>query len=214
MDYVDNANQILECPTNKRRDPRGIQTDPDNPASNEYFYGSGELNFDYTFNAPAQGARDTVQFDVWYFKEPQAGGPVLAGRGLDLARQNGLFERMQGLPLIIEESSYWYNNNDGEGVTDGRWGNEDQWTTRHNGGGTTYFQDGRVDLFVPPAAFINDDPIETRGGTGFTSWNIYVRSRFSGPYYRLVDLESAQRAARNGTDNPGFGAINHPERYR
>lgn len=214
MEYVDDANQILECPTNKRRDPKGVQADPDNPAGNAYFYGGGELNFDYTFNAQAQGARDSVQFDVWYFNEPQSGSPVLSGRGLDIARQSGTFVQMQGLPVIIEESSHWYNNNGSGGVTDGRWGNEDQWTTRHNGGGSTYFQDGRVDLFVPPGGFINDNPGEQRGATGFTAWNIYVRSRPGTPFFRLGDVDAPQRAARQGTDNPGFGAINSPERYR
>ena len=214
MDYVDNANQILECPTNKRRDPQGVQTDPDNPVGQQYFYGSGELNFDYTFNWQAQGARDSVQFDVWFFNQPHSGPQVLTGSELDAARQSGVFERMQGLPLIIEESSHWRNNNGPGGSTDGRWVNGDQWSTRHDGGGTTYFQDGRVDLFVPPAAFTNDDPDETNADTGFSGFNIYLRSRPSGAYYRLQNLDDAQRVARDGTDNPGFGAINHPERYR
>jgi hypothetical protein len=214
MDYVDDANGILECPTNRRRDPRGVPVDPANSAGGEYLYGSSELNFDYTFVAAAQGARDSVQFDVWYYTEPQSSTPVLAGRIFDLARQNGILERMQGLPLIIEESSWWYNNNGSGGVTDGRWGNEDQWTTRHGGGGSTFFQDGRVDIFVPPSEFVNDSPNEARGGTGFTAHNIYVRTRASGSFYRLTDLDSAQAAARSGADNPGFGAVNHPERFR
>ncbi len=214
MDYVDNANEVLECPKNGRRDPRGIPEDPDNASAGSYFYGSGELNFDYTFNAPAQGAKDTVDFDVWFFNQPQAGAPVLSGRILDVALRNGVFERMQGLPMVIEESSWWYNNNDPSGVTDGRRGNDDQWTTRHNGGGATYFQDGRVDFLVPPSTYINDDPTQTRGDTGFTAWDIYVRTNFRGPYYRLGDVDAPQQSARAGTDNPGFGAINHPARYR
>lgn len=214
MDYVDNANEIVECPTNRRRDPFGVPEDPDNPFVGGYFYGDGELNFDYTFNASAQGAKDSIQFDVWHFTEQQTGSPVLSGRSLDIAQDSGSFVRMRGLPLIIEESSWWYNNNGPDGVTDGAWGNEDQWTTRHKGGGTTYYQDGSVGVFIPPSGFINDDPNEPRGDSGFTAWDIYVRARIRGPYYRLTDLSQPQRSARAGEDNPGFGAINHPERYR
>ena len=214
MDYVSNAHEILECPTNKRRDAYGVEQDPDNPDGNTYFYGDGELNFDYTFNAPAQGAKDSIQFDVWYFNEPQSGAPVLTGRILDTSIQNGIFERMRGLPLIIEESSWWYNNNGPGGITDGRWGNVDQWSTRHKGGGTTFFQDGSVDIFVPPSGYINDNPNETRGDSGFTSWDMYVRARFRGPYYRLADIAEPQTSTLSNNDNPGFGAINHPDRYR
>ncbi len=214
MDYVNNAHEILECPTNGRQDAFGVAQDPDNPNGNTYFYGDGEINFDYTFNAPAQGARDSIQFHVWYFNQPQPGAPVLSGRILDASRQNGIFERMQGLPLIIEESAWWYNNNGPNGVTDGRWGNEDQWSTRHNGGGTTYYQDGSAGVFIPPSGFVNDDPNEARGDSGFTAWDIYVRARFRGPYYRLGDIDEAQSNTLSNRDNPSFGAINHPERYR
>ena len=215
MDYVDSANEILECPKNGRRDPHGVAQDPDNDdGTSRYFYGGAELNFDYTFNAPAQGAKDSIQFDVWFFNEQQSGSPVLAGRILDTAQANGIFERMQGLPIIIEESSWWYNNNGDGGVTDGQWGNEDQWTTRHNGGGTTYFLDGSVGVFTPPDAYVNDDPNATNGSTGFTGWDIYVRTFYRGDFYRLNDLPDPQASARSGQDNPSFGAINHPERYR
>ncbi len=213
MDYVDNANEIVECPQNHREDPYGIVEDPDNILL-DGFYGDGELNFDYTFNEAAQGAKDSVQFDVWYFNEPQFDGAVTSADSIRTAEMEGRAQRMAGLPLIIEESSWWYNNNSPGGVTDGAWGNEDQWTTRHKGGGTTYFQDGHVDVFVPPTkGFTNDDPNESRGGTGFTAFNIYVRAFHRGDYYRMAGLTTPQANARPGF-NPGYGAINHPGRYR
>ncbi|MFG0245487.1 MAG: type II secretion system protein [Phycisphaerales bacterium JB052] len=214
MDYVDNATEIVECPKNGRRDPTGTEEDPDNIRLGLY-YGDGELNFDYTFNAPAQGAKDSVQFDVWYSTErSNTLGGVIDNTILSTAADQGFIERMPGLPLIIEESSWWFNNNGPQGVTDGAWGNYDQWTTRHNGKGGSYYQDGHVGLFEPPTnGYVNDDPNEGYGDTGFNSWNIYVRPGHRGDLYRLADLADRQANTLRGF-NPGYGAINHPGRYR
>lgn len=212
LDYVDNATDIVECPKNHRQDPYGIDVDPDNGPRGDV-YGGTPLNFDYTFNSPAQGAKDSVQFDVMYFKDPFPTGPVLSDQAMREQIDGGRAVRMSGLPLIIEESSWWYNNNSPQGVTDGAWGNWDQWTTRHSGGGSTYYLDGHVELFVPPKGFVNDDPNASSGVSGFNSWSMYVRTRNRGSYYRLNDAASAQAGALGGI-NPGYGAINHPERYR
>lgn len=215
MDYVDNANEIVACPTNQRRDPNGIERDPDNNNwLGAYFYGESDLNFDYTFNAPAQGAKDSVSFEVVYFKQQHSTGPVLSNSAASMLAKDGITDRMEGLPLIIEESSWWFNNNGPQGVTDGAWGNFDQWTTRHNGGGSTYYHDGHVGIFSPPTnGFENDNPNSPYGDRGFHSWDIYVRSGYRGNFYRLSDIANAQANARTG-HNTGFGAINHPDRYR
>jgi len=213
MDYVDDATEIVECPKNARRDPTGTESDPDNIRLGRY-YGDGELNFDYTFNNPAQGAKDSVQFDVWYFTSPNPTGAVLDRQILSTAADQGFIERMPGLPLIMEESGWWFNNNGPRGVTDGAWGNYDQLTTRHKGGATMYYHDGHAGVFMPPNdGFINDDPNEGYGDTGFTSWDIYVRAGYRGDLYRLSDLATPQSNARGGF-NPGYGAINNPDRYR
>jgi prepilin-type N-terminal cleavage/methylation domain-containing protein/prepilin-type processing-associated H-X9-DG protein len=215
MDYVDNAHEIVSCPINRRRDPHGIERDPDNLFNlGEYFYGESELNFDYTFNAPAQGAKDSVQFDVWYFNQAHTDDDELSRSEFDAANRENKLTRMEGLPLIIEESSWWFNNNSSQGVTDGAWGNFDQWTTRHDGGGTTYYQDGHVGVFKPPTnGFQNDDPSATYGDTGFNSWDIYVKAGYGSSYYRLSDIADAQANARSG-HNPGYGAINTPRQFR
>jgi prepilin-type N-terminal cleavage/methylation domain-containing protein/prepilin-type processing-associated H-X9-DG protein len=212
MDYVGNASEIVECPTNQRRDPFGIEEDPQTIRFRDY-YGDGELNFDYSFNAPAQGAKDSVAFDIYRFKSPAPNRAEYSVHQMKEMAADGLVEMMSGLPLIIEESSWWFNNNSPGGHTDGAWGNADQWTTRHNGGGTTYFIDGHVDLVVPPSGFPNDDPTQPWGDTGFNSWDIYVRANQNGNYYRLTDIGDAQAGERSG-HNPGYGAINHPARYR
>ena len=212
MDYVDNANEIVECPKNRRRDPTGIADDPDNIRLGLY-YGAGELNFDYTFCDPAQGAKESIQFDVLYFKEQGNNPETLPASFMSNQVDNGVVDRMPGLPLIIEESSWWFNNNGPDGVTDGAWGNWDQWTTRHKGGGTTYFVDGHVDIFIPPSDGYHNDDQSYYGDQGFNSWDIYVRAGYRGKYYRLRDVASAQANARSGF-NPGYGAVNNPERYR
>lgn|GEM_PF-756241 len=212
MDYVDNASEIVECPTNQRRDPFGIEEDP-NITRYPGYYGDGELNFDYTFNAPAQGAKDSVEFDVWMFKEPAPNVSVLSADEFSSMIADGLVVRMPGLPLIIEESSWWFNNNSSGGSTDGEWGNVDQWTTRHSEGGSTYYLDGHVGVFAPPEGFHNDDPAQPYGDTGFTSWDIYVRTNYRGSYYRLYDISDAQADNQTG-HNPRYGAINHPARHR
>ncbi len=215
MDYVDNANEIVACPKNLRRDPNGIERDPDNIFNlGEYFYGSSDLNFDYTFNAPAQGAKDTIRFDVWYYNQQHADDDELSRAQFEAAMRNNKLTRMDGLPLIIEESSHWFNNNGPQGVTDGAWGNFDQWSTRHDGAGATYYQDGHVDMFTPPSnGFQNDDPGEAYGDTGFNSHDIYIKAGFSSSLYRLSDIADAQSNARSGF-NSGYGAINNPGQYR
>ncbi len=212
LDYVDNATEIVECPKNKRKDPHGIPEDPDTIRLRNV-YGDGELNFDYTFNAPAQGAKDQTDFDVYMFKEAAPDVDQYNSQQIAQLMEDGMVARMEGLPIIIEESSWWFNNHSNLGSTDGEWGNVDQWTTRHNGGGATYFKDGHVSVFTPPEGFINDDPTQSYGDTGFTSWDIYIRANRRADYYRLYDISDAQSLARNGL-NPRFGAINHPERYR
>jgi len=214
MDYMGNATKIVECPKNRRRDPFGIARDPDNPSVRS-FYGGGELNFDYTFVAEAQGADQSVEFDVWYFAEPGASGTVLRDSIVRRAKENGVMKQMQGLPIIVEESSIWYNNNGPRGITDGRWGNNDQWTRRHDSGGTTAFLDGRAELFRPPSGFDNENPDASGGDSGFNSWDIYVRTWYRGSYYNLATIADAQANALAGeVENPSYGAINHPDRYR
>jgi hypothetical protein len=60
---------------------------------------------------------------------------------------------------------------------------------------------------------VNDDPNESYGDTGFTSWDVYVRAGYRGNHYRLSDVAVSQANARPGF-NAGYGAINNPGRYR
>ena len=201
IEYVDSVIDIVECPTNRRRDPGGISVDPDNINDGRRFYGDADLNFDYTFNALAEGARLDAQFSVWAMQVPGSRQDELRTAIADRLQAEGQMVLMPGLPIIIEESSVWYNNNGPDGVTDGTWGNNDQWTTRHDGGGMTWYLDDRTDVFRPPVAYNNEDTTARTGDEGFTAWDIYVQVGRRGPYYLLENDAFA-----------GYGGINAPTR--
>jgi len=187
IDYVDEAVEIVACPLNQREDPYAEDTDPDNNGHN--LYGDAELNFDYTFVAPVGGARTYEEFDVRMVRSPEFDPPgQISGPFAQGWFESDAFEAMPGLPIIVEESSYWYNNNGPQGVTDGLWGNNDQWTTRHrrrsnegpgsagvrSGGGMTAYLDGQVKLFVPPTGYTNEDTDDGGGGQAFDSHELYL----------------------------------------
>ncbi len=180
IEYVEETQEAVSCPINRREDPLGEYEDPLNNGM-QFLYGGDDLNFDYTFVGDAGGAKTYADFDVRYLSDPAGSRPPqYTGAFAEAWLESGAFEPMAGLPVIVEESSYWYNNNKtGVGVTDGLWGNLDEWTTRHgpasSRGGMTFFQDGTVDLFSPPAAYENEDitapPFQTKG---FNSHDIYL----------------------------------------
>lgn len=206
VSYVDNATDIVECPTNRRTDPYGFTEDPDNPNDGRYFYGNAELNFDYTFNASAEGASLDSQFAVWAMQSNFSAGDPIQDRMLGTIRDQNLLGAMPDMPMIIEESSLWYNNNGVSpsgvrGITDGLWGNNDQWTTRHNGGGMTWYLNDRTDVFKPPAAFANEDPAAAGGSSGFNAHKVYFQVGKRGPFNQL----SSGRIR-------AYGDINNPPR--
>jgi prepilin-type N-terminal cleavage/methylation domain-containing protein len=185
IEYVDEAVEIVGCPMNQRQDPFGIDADPDNRGRTDLYPG-GQLNFDYTFVADAAGAKTYLQFRAWKMMRPGARSAQLTRQFADIWIEQGLMQVMEeGLPIIVEESSIWYNNNGALGVTDGLWGNMDQWTTRHGGGGMSAFIDGQIRLFTPPPEYTNDDRRQPNGDSGFNAHDIYVESIRQRRFYKL-----------------------------
>ncbi|MCC6677719.1 MAG: type II secretion system protein [Phycisphaerales bacterium] len=131
--YVDYAQKIGECPLNKR------QTTDGKPSTGTHLFG-GLLDFDYTFSTSTQGAKLSLQTFVAY-RPPASGIPPMK---LSVADAPKLIP-MKGVPLFVEESTIWYNQK----VDDGQWGNQDQITTRHNGGGNISLLDGGATYFKP-----------------------------------------------------------------
>mgnify|MGYP001180889070 CR=1 FL=1 len=196
IDYVDEAVEIVGCPLNQRQDPFGVEEDPDNLGRDD-LYGGADLNFDYTFVADAAGAKTFLNFQVWYATIPGPRSAQISGVFADLWIEDGRLVPGAGLPIIVEESSHWYNNNGPLGVTDGRWGNYDQWTTRHNGGGMTAYIDGRVELFKPLSGYTNDDPTQSNGDSGFNGHDIYVQSIRLNRFYKLSGYSTSYGRINN-----------------
>ncbi len=186
-DYLDNLDEVTACPANQRRGPNA----GDAPVKN--IHGSySELNFDYTAVRGAEGAQLFREFDV-YFANPQntilnVDNGFLAGRRLTAALASGDLELAPGLPIGIEEG-IWYQWS----IDDGRWGNNDEITTRHNGGGHLYYLDGHAALFVPPN--LDEETPDFETGTRWSAKQMFVRTARSGPLFNI--------------DYPnGFGGIN------
>ena len=174
IDYVSEAIDVVACPLNQRTDPFGIAEDPDD-AGRPDIYPGADLNFDYSFVEYTEGAETFSSFEV--VMAVTSGGGGAFGGAPELAP-------FPGLPMIVEESTVWYNNNSRNGVSDGRWGTWDQWTRRHGaspdrdgGGGMTAYLDGRVERFDPPDAFDNENPNAGTGANGFNAQDLFLIDR-------------------------------------
>lgn len=131
--YVDNAHEIGECPTNKRR---GVGKN-----NQDSVFDGVDLNFDYCMQSFTSGYRLGTYVRVGYIP------PEAANAGVQLREQNyDLMTYFTSVPIFWEESTYWYNDQ----YRDGLWGNMDQVTTRHAGKGHYWQADGTVELFDNP----------------------------------------------------------------
>ncbi len=135
-DYIEGADEVLACPTNRRASRNGTD------ASDLFDFRANELDFDYTFISGMQGLRDTFDKPIFFLdrsKEiPHTGAgriryPVDAGREFLTAYRN--------TPIFVEESLFFYNDQ----YNDGLWGNLDQITDRHAGGGHVVMLDTTVE---------------------------------------------------------------------
>jgi len=179
-DYVDDTVEICQCPKNKRRSRDGS-------SSGTIFGGFTDLNFDYTMFDEVQGYRLGTQIEVARLGDPQ--DPKLERYRADLGER--VLERMRGVPVFIEESTYFFNQE----FTEGLWGNRDQITERHDGGGHVLYADGGVELFKSPKG-----PFEDREeAQDFNANMIYARPALGGAdWWRISD---------RGQD---YGWINNP----
>lgn len=135
--YSNDAHKVAQCPTNRRQ--RSDYRDND---FSMYGHSWGVL-FDYTMPGEMEGAKLGLKAEVGYI--PPDGRSNTETRLPNQAAVNKLV-KMRDLPLFVEESTKWYN----EQYIDGLWGNWDQITTRHDGGGFQVYMDGSVELFKAP----------------------------------------------------------------
>ncbi|MCC5823876.1 MAG: prepilin-type N-terminal cleavage/methylation domain-containing protein [Planctomycetes bacterium] len=132
--YVDNAHEILACPTNRRRgDGR--------TAAFVNIVGENELDTDYAMVGNVQGANLNREHQAGYHPDPELVAPIIP-IGSDEFNE---IVRFQALPLLVEEATNSQIRR--PGTLDARWLGGDWLTNRHNGGSAMAFADGSATIF-------------------------------------------------------------------
>lgn len=178
FEYADNAHEVAECPDNKRRSATGEDL--------SRLYERG-VDFDYTMHDAIRGATLSTTTRIAYIRPGSPLYPTVPEPAL------GWLTELPSIPVYIEESTHFYN---GTIHPDGRWGNEDQVTTRHRGGGHIAYLDGSVDLWIAPQGA--DETLRER--EDFAANDLYV-SRHSQRWHPL-DIARARSE---------WGWINNPK---
>ena len=185
--YVNDADAIGECPTNKRRSVgKG--------GGQNGVFGDAELNFDYCMETGTWGYRLGTEVRVGYTPATYSGTSTL----LNSSGYESL-TYFRSVPIFWEESTYWYNDQ----YRDGLWGNEDQVTTRHAGGGYYWQVDGVVDFFQPDS---DGDEVRQVRTKDFEANDVYASSKGrDGTWFRIYDSRSA-----GGRLTRDYGWLNNP----
>ncbi|MEN1706427.1 MAG: prepilin-type N-terminal cleavage/methylation domain-containing protein [Planctomycetota bacterium] len=185
-EYVEDVDEIAECPTNKRQSADGRDFTTTN-ITNE----NAQLDFDFTFLEGAQGARTSKQWVVRRLNREPGGhngqsAPDFVGTlsqvQIDRLLPNEL--SMRTLPIFGEESSFFYNGVPQGGAIDfdGRWANDDQFTQRHSGRGNLLMIDGVVEIFEP-----------TDGPGGEEVWDDFSDFTANDFYVKIKDIRNGNR---------------------
>jgi prepilin-type N-terminal cleavage/methylation domain-containing protein len=135
-EYVQNADRVGECPTNKRKGRYDSESD-------NMFNTGTELDFDYTMVFRTEGVRLGDAPRAAFLTDPSQYG--LNANPPDRQRDGSRLTSFPGLPIFVEESTWWYN----DVYEDGLWANQDQITTRHFGGGNVVYLAGHAETFKP-----------------------------------------------------------------
>lgn len=135
--YVSNAHEIVECPTNKRRNATGYTA-----AAAERTLGiTSDVQFDYTMLDEAEGAELGCQTRVAY---------LAPGVNNEVRVLNDAFvpqlTPFRSVPLYFEESTRWYNVE----FPDAMFGYTDQVSTRHGGASHVNYLDGSAEFIRLP----------------------------------------------------------------
>lgn len=170
FNYVNYADFVVECPSNKRA--RVVSTG--NPQNG--FGHNRDLNFDYTMFDEMQGAQLGRDIRVGYVRpaDPNTAPNLPAA----LIPTMTVF---RALPIFMEESTPIWN----QVFTDGYWGNEDQITVRHDKGGHIGFFDGTVELFRPKSG---PNPELREPSLDFEANDIYASAKGKpGTWWKVTD---------------------------
>ncbi|MEO0515337.1 MAG: hypothetical protein AAF086_08605 [Planctomycetota bacterium] len=222
VNYADNVDELAECPTNARQSFDGtFITTSDRAELGARFgrnfverleRGGAQLAFDYTMMAGAGGAKTYIEHEAVYL----TGDAPDDFEGDDIPRQemtqrlkDGRAVRLRALPIFVEEDTY-----SNTVFPDGQWGDDDEITQRHGGGGFITYIDGSIELFEMPTQ-VPLEYMETggpngegrRNNRGFEGSSVHVRGR-SWISQRFVTQ------ARNSSNLDGlaevYGWVNSP----
>lgn len=188
--YMDNADKVGECPTNRRRTSAGTD-------GNNIFNTNTGLDFDYTMVSRMGGAQIGSQTKMGYLANP--GAYALGANPPERASATVAegIRKFSGLPLFVEESTQFYNGNTGTENRDGLWSNNDQFEGRHGGGCAVAYLEGHSEIFRPPAG---GNRLAEEAGD-LCSWDIYALGQTGWIRIEPADLNWARRP---------FGWINSP----
>ncbi len=191
FNYVSGVDQISACPKNKRRSSTG------NEIQNA-FGGRTGLNFDYTMAGRMQGLRLGTPVRASYLANPgQFGTGAKPPLYIQPSQTLTMLRPFSGIPLFVEESLFFFN----DGITDGLWGNQDQMSQRHGGGGTIVFAEGHAELFRPPSG--GNERVQQR--EDLDANDLYVQHQ-----RRWVRLEPNNANNQSNWGERPFGWINNP----
>jgi len=181
--YVDLADQVTECPANRRRAANGAD------GGGNIFGGDTALDFDYTMVAAIGGVK--ISSDVQAAHIIPGSGTPSQRIPAAVANAGGLI-RLRALPVFIEESLFFYNDS----IRDGLWGNRDQVTERHDGAGMVAFLDGSVDAWKAPHGSLEDQ----EEATDFIANHLYVKVKANDRFWYQLD----------GGEGKPWGWVNNP----
>jgi len=180
-EYVNSADYVTECPTNKRAGGSGLGNGTNGYGENR------DLNFDYTMFDETQGAKLSTQTRCAYVPPNSPTPDQLT------ASQVPTLKFFPSIPIFIEESTFIYNDT----FTDGFWGNDDQVTIRHDKGGFIGFLDGTIMLFKPTYGTREEGPPEEI--LDFEANDVYAsRNGHTTSWFKITDR------------NQRYGWINAP----
>jgi prepilin-type N-terminal cleavage/methylation domain-containing protein len=180
FEYLQSADKIFECPSNRRKAATAIGDNGNDPFWNEpqnqlqrvlfnQFLSPRQINFDYTMVTGASGARvDGVSLVGYDTRQSQFTGQT--ARSMPSTASNTTVKLMRAAPAFIEEDTEWWN---GKGP-DGMFSNWDQITNRHAKKGNMLLVNGDVESFKAPRGPL---PLSQNDNGDFVGNDFWARGR-------------------------------------
>ena len=174
FEYVDNTDEVLGCPKNKRQ--ANVSTTA--TYTDLFDYKDIGVDFDYCLMRGVQGARTYNTYTLNYLDRKGGFGTERAVAYFDDSDFSGFSRSFRSLPVFVEESTMFYNAD--PQYNDGDWARQDQVTMRHSKRGHISYVDGTVELFdgsagknehvVEPGDSTADDVYYRYRGNGYNGW--------------------------------------------